>query len=311
MKVAIVQDGPVYNDLSKTIEKTCDLISTVAAQKVDLIVFGESWLSGYPIWLDICDDVNLWDHPPIKKLWADTYHNSIDIHSNSLKPIQQQLAQHNMHAVIGANEKVETGKGNHTLYNAIFTFNNKGEVVNHHRKLMPTYTEKLVHGLGDGHGLNSINTSFGKLGSLICWEHWMPLARQAMHDAGEDLHIALWPFAKDIHQLASRHYAIEGRCHVIAVGQMMHRSELPEGLTISENAGLTSDWLLRGGSSIYGPQGETIMAPLYEEKQLIIQELDLSKNTAERMNLATSGHYQRYDVFGFEVDRRRFKGLKA
>jgi len=305
MKIAIVQDGPVYNNLEKTLEKTQDFISRAQKEKVDLIVFGESWLCGYPVWLDACKDVNLWDHAPIKAVWAEMYDNSIDLAADHLKGIQKQLADASMYAIIGANEKQTKGKGNNTIYNSILTYNNKGELVNHHRKLMPTYTEKLVHGWGDGHGLKSVDTPFGKLGSLICWEHWMPMARVAMHDEGEDLHIALWPFVKGMHHIASRHYAIEGRCHVVSVGQIMHRDELPAGMELSPTVDQGQDYLMKGGSAIYGPDGEYIMEPLYGENAFIVKELDLSKNTAERMSLATSGHYQRHDVFDYTVNKTR------
>jgi len=307
MKLAIVQDGPVFNILNETIEKTCDYIRKAAEEKVDLIVFGESWLSGYPVWLDVCKDVNLWDHEPVKSVWANMFQNAVDVSSKDLDPIKKMLAENNMYATIGINEKVLNGKGNNTIYNSLLTFDNSGNLVNHHRKLMPTYTEKLVHGLGDGAGLNSIDTHFGRLGGLICWEHWMPLTRQAMHDQGEDLHIGVWPFAKGMHHLASRNYAIEGRCHVLTVGQVMHKDELPNGMELSDAIEPdASGLLLRGGSAIYGPDGEPIVEPLYNERKLILAELDLSKNTKEYMNLAVSGHYQRPDIFNFEVHKKRY-----
>ncbi|NNE15332.1 MAG: carbon-nitrogen hydrolase family protein [Saprospiraceae bacterium] len=306
MKIAVVQDGPIYNNLNASIEKTCDFISDAAKENTDLIVFGENWLSGYPVWLDICKDVNLWDHDPIKQVWSDMYVNSVDILSNDLQKLQSLLRENKMHAVIGINEKVTSGKGNNTLYNSLLTINDSGEIVNHHRKLMPTYTEKLVHGLGDGKGLKSVDTPFGKLGGLICWEHWMPMARQTMHDASEDLHIGVWPFAKEMHHLASRHYAIEGRCHVVAVGQIMHKDELPTGLTISESIQLDeSNLILKGGSAIYDANGQPIVAPIYNERTVIYKNLDLQSNLKERMNLSVSGHYQRPDIFKYSVNKER------
>ena len=134
----------------------------------------------------------------------------------------------------------------------------------------------------------------------------MPLTRQAMHDQGEDLHIGVWPFAKGMHHLASRTYAIEGRCHVVAVGQIMHMNELPNGMNISDSIKIDSTGLLlKGGSAIYGPDGEPIIKPVYNERKLIYSELDLRTNTKEYMNLAVSGHYQRPDIFGFEVNKKR------
>lgn len=305
MKVAVVQDGPVYNNLQKSIEKTCDLISQAADQGSDIIVFGECWFSGYPIWLDICKDVSLWDHEPIKKVWADTYENSITISNNDLSKVQKLLSDNNMYGIFGANETVASGKGNSTIYNTIFTIDNNGDIVNHHRKVMPTYTEKLVHGPGDAQGLNAIDTDHGRIGSLICWEHWMPITRQVMHDAAEDLHIALWPYAKELHQLASRHYAVEGRCHVIAVGQIMDIKELPESLSISDKIKLEGNLIMKGGCAIYGPDGSVILEPQYGQREIFYQDLNLKSNIKEKMNLATSGHYQRHDLFDYSVNRNR------
>ena len=305
MKVAIVQDGPVFNDLKSTIEKTSDLIAQANKEGADLIVFGECWFSGYPIWLDICKDVNLWDHEPIKRVWSQMYDNSIGLSKGHLTTIQKQLADCNMYAVVGANETISSGKGNSTIYNTIFTIDNKGNIANHHRKVMPTYTEKLVHGPGDGNGLNAIETEHGRLGSLICWEHWMPMTRQAMHDEAEDLHIALWPYAKELHHLASRHYAHEGRCHVIAVGQVMDKNELPDGLEISDAIKIDSDLIMKGGSAVYAPSGDILLEPQYGNRAIYYLDLDLSKNTAERMNLATSGHYQKHDLFSYSINKNR------
>ena len=306
MKIAIVQDSPAFNKLKESVAKTCAHIEAAARENVDLIVFGESWLSGYPVWLDVCKEVNLWDHEPIKSIWAKMFNSSVDISSEELNPIKQLLKENKMYATIGINEKVLSGKGNNTIYNSLLIINDSGQLINHHRKLMPTYTEKLVHGLGDGAGLNSVKTPFGRLGGLICWEHWMPLTRQAMHDQGEDLHIGVWPFAKGMHHLASRTYAIEGRCHVVAVGQIMHMNELPNGMNISDSIKIDSTGLLlKGGSAIYGPDGEPIIKPVYNERKVIYSELDLRTNTKEYMNLAVSGHYQRPDIFGFEVNKKR------
>lgn len=305
MKAAIVQDGPIFNNLKLTIEKTSDLIAKASNEGADLIVFGESWFSGYPIWIDICKDVAIWDHPSVKKVWADTYNNSIDMEKDHLDSIKKQLADANMYAVIGSNEITSKGKGHSTIYNSIITIDNKGQVANLHRKVMPTHTERLVHGHGDGHGLNSIETEFGRLGSLICWEHWMPITRQVMHDEAEDLHIALWPYAKELHHLASRHYAVEGRCHVIAVGQVMNVDELPNELEVSESINIGTGQIMKGGCAVYAPTGEILLAPQYGERDIFYVDMDLKSNIAERMNLSTSGHYQRHDLYKYSVNKNR------
>ncbi len=306
MRVAIIQDGPVYLDAQATLEKTISFIKDASSEKADLIVFGENWFSGYPVWLDVCSDVNLWDHEPVKQVWQKTFEQGLSTESKIMTQLQEAIKDAGIYVIMGANEPITSGKGNGTIYNTIYTFDPEGKLINHHRKLMPTYTEKLVHGLGDGAGLNVLDTPHGRVGSLICWEHWMPLTRQAMHDEGEDLHIALWPFAKELHQLASRHYAHEGRCHVIAVGQVMNQSELPEQLRLSNQINVPdSGLILRGGCAVYGPDGSVIQAPVYDTREVIYVNLDLKKGLSERMNLSVSGHYQRDDVFDLTVNRRR------
>ena len=186
--------------------------------------------------------------------------------------------------------------------------NPKGEIVNHHRKLMPTYTEKLVYGLGDGMGLKTINTPFGRMGGLICWEHWMPHARQALHNEGEIIHLALWPSVNDMHQVASRAYAFEGRCFVVSVGQILKKSELPKELIKKESKFMEStDYLLSGGSCVIKPDGQFQVEPRFHTEEIIYAELDPNEAIKEKMTLDTSGHYSRKDVFKFKVVRERNK----
>jgi predicted amidohydrolase len=303
--IAIIQSPPAFHDLACSLKLALAHIEEAAANGAQLIVFGECWFTGYPAWLDICSDVALWDHEPVKAAWAKMFENGMEIPGKEFKALRNAAKQHAVTLVIGMNEIITKGPGNNTIYNAVVTIDRKGKLANHHRKLMPTYTEKLVHGLGDGHGLRSVETPLGRVGALICWEHWMPLARQAMHDQHEDIHIALWPSIRERHILASRHYAFEGRCVVVAVGQMQSVAAIPEGLTL---AGPAPDFLLNGGSCVIGPTGDFILEPQFDFEGILYVEMPpLHKLLAERMNLATSGHYQRHDVFRLKVDRRRLK----
>lgn len=283
------------------------LLKEAQSKGAELVVFGESWLGGYPAWLDTSLDYARWDDSSTKKVFAKMYQESVSIEGGAMQEIRRMVAATEVWMVLGMNERVDTGRGNGTLFNSLLILNPAGELVNHHRKLMPTYTEKLVYGLGDGQGLASVETPFGRLGGLICWEHWMPFARQAMHIAGEHIHVAVWPTVHDTHQLASRHYAFEGRCFVIAVGQMLRASELPDLLPLTpELASNPDQWVLRGGSTIIGPDGSYELEPLFEREELIIHTIqDISRVYEERMTLDTSGHYNRYDVFDFEVNRER------
>ncbi len=309
IKVAIIQQGPVYLDLDRSMEKASGILEEASRQGAGLLVFGETWLSGYPAWLDHCVGVNYWDHEPVKKLFARTYRNSIEVPGKETEWLTQMAKKLGMVIVMGINEKVGTGKGNGSIYNSLLTFSPEGHIANHHRKLVPTYTEKLVWAHGDGNGLKSVQTDFGRIGGLICWEHWMPQARQAMHESGEDIHLAVWPWVHDVHQLASRHYAFEGRCFVIAAGQVLRAGDLPPECVLPESfSDDPQKFLLRGGSCIFGPDGSTLLEPQMEKDEILYFEInDIEKTVREKMNLDVSGHYNRPDIFDFKVNRNRIR----
>lgn len=300
--VGIVQSGPVYLDLTKSLEKAERLAKEAADKGVELLVFGETWFSGYPAWLDHVPKAALWDHEPTKKVFAKTWQNSISVPGAELDRLSKLARNYKLNLCIGINEKVEKGKGSGTIYNSLIVINHEGTLINHHRKLMPTFTEKMVYGLGDGQGLKTVDTSSGRIGGLICWEHWMPLTRQALHNSGEQIHIALWPQVHEMLQIASRHYAFEGRCFVISVGQIMKVSELPDAFDLPPDLTDRPDrLLLNGGSSIIGPNGQYVLDPQYGNDELLVQTIDLDQTIKERMTLDVSGHYARPDVFDFSL----------
>lgn len=208
-KIAIVQESSVFLNLKASVEKALDFISQASKNKADILVFGESWFGGYPSWLDYIPNAARWNYAPVKKTWSETFENAMEMGSDEITRLSEAAKKANVFLIFGFNEAIKKGRGNGTLYNAILMIDNQGEIKNHHRKLMPTYTEKLVYGLGDAHGLKAVDSPFGRLGALVCWEHWMPLTRQAMHDEAEDIHFALWPTVHEIHQIAKI-----GRAHV-------------------------------------------------------------------------------------------------
>ncbi|MBN1650497.1 MAG: carbon-nitrogen hydrolase family protein [Bacteroidales bacterium] len=305
-KIAIVQESSAFLNLKKSIEKALEIIAEAADNKADILVFGESWFGGYPSWLDSIPNAARWNYPPIKETWSATFENAMEINGNEISLLAEAAKKANVFLVFGFNEAIKKGRGNGTLYNAILIIDNQGEIKNHHRKLMPTYTEKLVYGLGDAHGLKAVDSPFGRLGALVCWEHWMPLTRQAMHDEAEDIHFALWPKVHEMHQIASRQYAFEGRCFVVSVGQILASASLPKQLLKEMNNEALPEYLLNGGSCVIGPDGNYIMEPQFDIGGIIYVELPALKTVLEeRMNLATSGHYQRWDVFDFHINKKR------
>lgn len=304
VRVAIVQARPEYYNLAKCVDKAVALIAESANKGAQLVTFGETWFPGYPTWLDYSYDVAWWDHPPTKKVYARLYENSMTINSQEMKTLQESAKQHEIVLVLGINEKVSRGRGNRSIYNTIVTIDEKGSIVNHHRKLRPTFTEQLIWAQGDGAGLQAVDTGAGRVGSLVCWEHWMPHARQAMHISNEQIHIAMWPAAVERHQLASRHYAFEGRTFVLAAGSIVPAEDLPSELQFDETLE-PNHLMLNGGSAIIGPDGAYIVKPVYDEECILTADLDLTKIYEEQMTLDVTGHYARDDVFTFDVDRTR------
>jgi predicted amidohydrolase len=302
IRAAIIQAKPVYYDLQASITKALDLIEKAAAQGAQLITLGETWLPGYPGWLDYCPAAAQWNYAPTKAVFARLHENSLLVPSPEFASFANAAKRLGIVLVLSVNECVENGPGHGTLYNTLLTFDATGELVNRHRKLMPTYTERLVWGQGDGTGLAAVPTAVGRVGALVCWEHWMPLARQAVHNSGEQIHIAVWPSVHEMHQVASRHYAFEGRCFVLAAGSILAGRDLPSELELEADLAAQPDTLVqRGGSAIIAPNGHYLAGPVFDEETILCADLDLREIVKEQMTLDVTGHYARPDVFNFSV----------
>ncbi|HEM61314.1 MAG TPA: carbon-nitrogen hydrolase family protein [Chloroflexi bacterium] len=278
-------------------------------QEADLVVFPETWLPGYPVWLDASPEAALWNSPPARVLYRLLADNSLTIPGKHLDTLLEIARTTDTYVVMGAHERLAG-----TLYNTMVFIHKDGEQFKIHRKLVPTYTERLVWGRGDGSTLSVLETEWGSLGGLICWEHWMPLARAAMHAKKETVHVAQWPWVRGLHQLASRHYAFEGQCFVIAAGCVLSKGDAIEGfLSLVRNEagaldllralpGENEDLLMKGGSAVIGPDYSYVVEPLWEERGMICAELDLDLITEGHLLLDTDGHYSRPDVFRLEVN---------
>ena len=294
--VGIVQASPIFMNLEASLAKAVSLVEQAANKGAQIVAFGETWLAGYPAWLDFCPNAALWNHEPTKEVF---------VPGAETKTLGEIAAKYKIVLIIGINERVEQGAGNGTLYNSLLTFGADGKLAGHHRKLVPTYTERIVWGAGDAAGLKAVKTDFGRVGSLVCWEHWMPLARQAMHDSGEHIHVAIFPTVHQMHQIASRHYAFEGRCFVLAAGLIMKTADLPAPLLDETDLSKLPENILRGGSCVIAPDGSFISEPVFDAETIIVAELDLMQIDKEKMTLDVSGHYSRTDVFDFAVKRNR------
>jgi nitrilase len=300
IRVAIVQASPVPFDLAGTLAKALALLEDAARSGAQLVCFGETFLPGYPAWLDYCQGAALWNHPPVKEVFAEMRMNSVVVPGPETDALAEAAARLQVGIVIGISERVRDAPGHGTLFNSLLFFGNDGSLLNHHRKLIPTYSERMVWGQGDSAGLRAVKIHEVNVAGSICWEHWMPLTRQHLHSLGEQIHIAVWPTVHEMHQIASRHYAFEGRCFVLAAGQIMQASALPDAL--SPVAGLEPQTLIeRGGSAIIAPDGRYLAGPVFDEETILYATLDLQEIEQESMTMDVSGHYSRPDVFQMKV----------
>jgi predicted amidohydrolase len=307
--IAIIQHAPVFLNLEASLDKACSLAEQAANQDANVIVFPETWLPGYPVWLDYAPTAALWDYAPAKALYRLLVENSIAIPGPHLTRLLDLARRTGAYVVMGAHERLGG-----TLYNTMILLHRDGQTFHLHRKLMPTYTERLIWGRGDGSTLTVLPTEYGTLGGLICWEHWMPLARAAMHARGEVLHVAQWPMVKELHHLASRHYAFEGQCFVVAAGCTLSRSDILAGVgslgqpdskaldLLSAIPGDDHDLLLRGGSAVIGPDSHYITGPVLDESCTLYAGIQPQRISEGHLALDTQGHYARPDVFHLQVN---------
>lgn len=308
-RAAIIQHPPVFLNLDESTIKACKLIEEAANSSANVIVFPETWLPGYPIWLDISPKASLWDYPPAKALYRLLADNSMTIPGPGLDNLLETANKTGTYIVMGAHER----RGG-TLFNIMLFLHCDGKQYWIHRKLVPTYTERLVWGQGDGSTLHAMETEYGVVGGLICWEHWMPLARAVMHSKNEIFHVAQWPSGKDLHQLCSRHYAFEGQCFVAAAGVVISKQEITDGfgsLGQPDNKGRElleaipgdgNDFILKGGSAIIAPDASYIVEPVYDRSEIIYADINPDLAKEGHLTLDTDGHYSRPDVFQLNVN---------
>ncbi|MES2755050.1 MAG: carbon-nitrogen hydrolase family protein [Pseudomonadota bacterium] len=310
LKVAIVQAAPVPLAIDFGITQLVELVGDAIDTGAQLIAFGETFLGGYPLWLDEAPGAALWDHKGTQGLHAILLDQAIRAGDPRLAPLQALVDKAGVLVSVGAHERVRG-----SLYNAQLLFR-PGEAPLVHRKLVPTHGERMIWGRGDGSTLGVHQADWGNVGQAICWEHWMPFLRAALHHSGESVHVAAWPTVREAYAVASRHYAFEGRCYVLAAGTIQHRDHLLEGLALvghdAEVAallkGMPDGWLQTGGSLIAAPD-TTILAQAGTEPDILVADLDLSVIGRGLTSLDTDGHYARPDVFELHVDRRAKAGV--
>jgi nitrilase len=300
VKVAVVQASPVLFDREATVEKACRLAGEASAQGAKVILFPEAFVPAYPRGLTFGTTVGS-RTPQGRLTWQTYWANAVDIPSPATEALGAAAAQSKAYLIIGVIER-DTQFSRGTLYCTILYFGPDGQLLGKHRKLKPTAGERLIWGEGDGSTLTVINTEFGKIGGLICWENYMPLARMAMYSKGVELYLAPTADARDTWQSTLRHIACEGRCFVLGCNQFVTKSMYPTDLNAVQELAPLPEIVCRGGSVIIAPLGEVLAGPLYEQEGILFAELDLAEIARSRFDFDVTGHYARPDVFKLTVN---------
>ncbi len=304
LTLGLAQIAPVWLDREATLAKIVARIDEAAQKGCQLVVFGEAILPGYPFWVERTDGARF-NSPTQKEIHAHYLDQAVQIEAGHLDQVCALAARSSMAVYLGIIER-PLERGGHSVYASLVYINPKGEIGSVHRKLMPTYEERLTWSIGDGHGLRVHNLGAFTVGGLNCWENWMPLPRAALYAQGEDLHVAVWPGSyRNTHDI-TRFIAKEARSYVASVSGMMRKADFPQGTPhramILENS---EDVLADGGSCLAGPDGEWIIEPVVGEEALSVATIDHARVREERQNFDPSGHYSRPDVTRLIVNRQR------
>jgi nitrilase len=301
-KVAIVQESPVLLDRGKTIEKAVQLIEQAVSANAALVVFPEAFISGYPAWIWRLRPGGDWETS--ESLHSRLLESAVDIDAGDVAPLCDIARKHQVTIVCGLNER-DSALSKATLYNTAVVIGPGGDILNRHRKIMPTNPERMVWGFGDGSGLRVVDTPAGRVGTLLCWENYMPLARYTLYAQGIELYIAPTYDSGDGWIGTMQHIAREGRCWVICSGVALANSDIPSDFPERDNLYPASEtWINPGDSAVIAPGGEIVAGPLHEEQGILYAEVDLERASIAKRDLDITGHYSRPDLFTLDVDRR-------
>jgi nitrilase len=300
IKAAIAQVAPVVLDKASTIEKAVRVVRNAAKEDIELLVFPETFIPTYPAWV--------WrlrpgtDYALNERLHAHLLANSVDMEGADLDPLKAVAAETGVTVVMGMNER-DGRFSRGTIYNSMVVIGSGGTILNRHRKLMPTNPERMVWGMGDASGLKVVDTSFGRLGGLICWENFMPLARYGLYAQGVEIYVAPTYDQGEGWVGSMQHIAREGRCWVLSAGTLLRGSDFPPNFPgKAELYPDDQEWVNPGGSVIVAPGGNIAAGPLYREEGLLVCELDATLSAQGKRSLDVAGHYSRPDLFELEID---------
>jgi nitrilase len=302
--IGVAQIAPVWFKRTRTLEKACAAAELAAAQGCRLVAFGEALAPGYPFWIERTDGARF-DNPKQKEIFAEYLDQGVVIERGDLEPLQAVARRYGLSIYIGVMERAPD-RGGHSLYCSLVYIDAEGGVGSVHRKLQPTYEERMAWAQGDGHGLRVHDLAPFRVGGLNCFENWMPLSRAALYAQGEDLHIAAWPGGLHNTQDLTRFVAREARGFVVSVSGLMRPQDFPADTpALAEILANSGPFLANGGSAIALPDGRFLVEPIIDREVLIVAELDHALVRGERQNFDLAGHYGRPDVTRLTVDRRR------
>ncbi len=297
-RISVVQIAPAVLDRARSLSKACELVARAAEQGAKLVVFPEAYVPTYPFWV--------WylaprEHTRLGELHAALVDQAVSVPGPELGPVQEAARRANVFVALGVNERNAEASGT-SLFNTVVLIGPDGEVLAKHRKLVPTGPERLVWAQGDGSTLAPIATELGRVGMLICWENYMPLARYALYAQGLDVLLAPTYDEGEMCLCSVRHIAKEGRIYVASASMLLHREHVPDAYGLGALVA-QRDWIKEGDSAIAAPSGALIAGPLRREEGILCADVDLREVTASRWNLDVAGHYARPDVFRFELRR--------
>jgi nitrilase len=304
MRIAAAQIAPIYLDRAHTLEKVCRWIDKAAHDGARLVCFGETLVPGYPAYLCRTDGARF-DAPDQKALHARYLDQAVCIERGDLDVVRARAQARSIVVVLGVAER-PLDRGGHSVYCSRVIIGADGAILSVHRKLMPTYEERLCWGEGDGAGLVTHPVAGFTLSALNCWENWMPLARAALYAQGANLHVALWPGGDYNTRDITRFIAREGRTYCVSVCGLLRPDDIPADVPERERILAGGEaFLLSGGTAIAGPDGEWLAEPMVGEERLVTAEIDLARVYEERQNFDPAGHYARADVLSLSINRER------
>jgi nitrilase len=303
IKVAAAQVTPVFLNKQKTVEKACAIIEEAAQNGARLVVFPEAFIPGYPDWIWLIPNSKSTE---LNKLFTKLVENSVSIPDKSTDLLRKAAEKNKINVVMGINER-NSELSNSSIYNSILFIDDKGEIIGKHRKLIPTGGERLIWARGDGSTLNSFQTTAGKVGGLICWENFMPLARNAMYELGTQI-LASPTWDKSSNWLISvQHIAREGGLFVISACMAIRKDDIPDIYSFKRLYPEDREWINTGNSCIVGPNGKILAGPLEAKEGILYADINLDDIIPAKRMFDAAGHYARPDVFRFDVIREQDK----